>query len=63
MFNTSSLIILFLLNSIKDGKNEDFEYKREISSAQYCDKVMMCCANNTEGEECSQLYDYGNSIF
>lgn len=31
-----------------------------ISSVKYVEADMMCCANNIEGTECSQLYDYGN---
>ncbi|KAM9333187.1 receptor-type tyrosine-protein kinase FLT3-like isoform 2-T2 [Pholidichthys leucotaenia] len=29
-----------------------------ISSAEYANSEMMCCATNAEGRECSQLYDY-----
>ncbi|KAL7373603.1 hypothetical protein ABVT39_010362 [Epinephelus coioides] len=29
-----------------------------ISSSDYVDKELMCCATNAEGQECSQLYDY-----
>uniref|UniRef100_A0A7N8XVZ4 receptor protein-tyrosine kinase n=1 Tax=Mastacembelus armatus TaxID=205130 RepID=A0A7N8XVZ4_9TELE len=30
----------------------------EIKSYKYYDKGVMCCATNTEGQECSKLYDY-----
>ncbi|KAL4001027.1 serine/threonine-protein kinase/endoribonuclease IRE1 [Sarotherodon galilaeus] len=46
----------------KDGKQSlkgsDRKTESTISSAQYYNRGMMCCANNTEGQECSQLYDY-----
>ncbi|XP_054478724.1 receptor-type tyrosine-protein kinase FLT3 [Anoplopoma fimbria] len=29
-----------------------------ISSSEYSQKGVMCCATNAEGQECSQLYDY-----
>ncbi|XP_056220441.1 receptor-type tyrosine-protein kinase FLT3 [Seriola aureovittata] len=29
-----------------------------VSSTQYVDKGVICCATNAAGEECSQLYDY-----
>lgn len=29
-----------------------------ISSSLYAESGVMCCASNTEGQECSQLYDY-----
>ncbi|CAI5673237.1 unnamed protein product [Oreochromis niloticus] len=36
-----------------DGKTES-----KISSTEYYNRGMMCCATNAEGQECSQLYDY-----
>uniref|UniRef100_A0AAZ1XLH2 Ig-like domain-containing protein n=1 Tax=Oreochromis aureus TaxID=47969 RepID=A0AAZ1XLH2_OREAU len=46
----------------KDGeqnfKGSDRKTESKISSAQYYNTGMMCCATNTEGQECSQLYDY-----
>ncbi|XP_029005346.1 LOW QUALITY PROTEIN: receptor-type tyrosine-protein kinase FLT3 [Betta splendens] len=44
--------------TIKDGNGKDFKNESVIKSAHYNDKVPMCCAENTEGQECSQLYDY-----
>ncbi|TNN88869.1 Receptor-type tyrosine-protein kinase FLT3 [Liparis tanakae] len=29
-----------------------------ISSSEYSERGVMCCARNAEGQECSQLYDY-----
>lgn len=33
-----------------------------ISSAEYHDRGVMCCATIAGEQECSQLYDYGNYI-
>lgn len=30
-----------------------------VVSSKYHDRGVMCCATNPEGQECSQLYDYG----
>ncbi|XP_057680174.1 receptor-type tyrosine-protein kinase FLT3 [Corythoichthys intestinalis] len=35
------------------GKNENI-----ISSIEFQNNVVMCCANNSQGQECSKLYDY-----
>ncbi|XP_037549894.1 receptor-type tyrosine-protein kinase FLT3 [Nematolebias whitei] len=32
--------------------------ENSVSSADYYDKSVMCCATNTEGQECTQLHDY-----
>ncbi|XP_076744264.1 receptor-type tyrosine-protein kinase FLT3-like isoform X2 [Maylandia zebra] len=37
----------------RDGRKES-----KVSSTEYYNTGMMCCATNTEGQECSQLYDY-----
>lgn len=29
-----------------------------ITTSDYCNRGVMCCATNAEGQECSQLYDY-----
>nr|XP_024654674.1 receptor-type tyrosine-protein kinase FLT3 isoform X1 [Maylandia zebra]XP_024654675.1 receptor-type tyrosine-protein kinase FLT3 isoform X1 [Maylandia zebra]XP_024654676.1 receptor-type tyrosine-protein kinase FLT3 isoform X1 [Maylandia zebra]XP_024654677.1 receptor-type tyrosine-protein kinase FLT3 isoform X1 [Maylandia zebra]XP_024654679.1 receptor-type tyrosine-protein kinase FLT3 isoform X1 [Maylandia zebra] len=46
----------------KDGqqslKGSDRKTERTISSTEYYNRGMMCCATNAEGQECSQLYDY-----
>ncbi|XP_063340455.1 receptor-type tyrosine-protein kinase FLT3-like [Pelmatolapia mariae] len=46
----------------KDGeqslKESDGKTESAISSTEYYDRGMMCCATNAEGQECSQLYDY-----
>lgn len=31
-------------------------------SSAYFDDVIMCCATNSEGHECTQLYNYGIKI-
>ncbi|XP_074549722.1 receptor-type tyrosine-protein kinase FLT3-like [Halichoeres trimaculatus] len=37
-----------------DGRSSE----SKISSSEYHDQRVMCCATNDEGQECSQLYDY-----
>ncbi|XP_061777487.1 receptor-type tyrosine-protein kinase FLT3 [Nerophis ophidion] len=32
--------------------------ERTITSIQFTDRGVMCCAENSEGRECSQVYDY-----
>ncbi|XP_061876867.1 receptor-type tyrosine-protein kinase FLT3 isoform X1 [Entelurus aequoreus] len=32
--------------------------ERTITSIKFLDRGVMCCAENTEGRECSQVYDY-----
>ncbi|XP_026035324.1 receptor-type tyrosine-protein kinase FLT3 isoform X1 [Astatotilapia calliptera] len=39
-------------------KGSDRKTERTISSTEYYNRAMMCCATNAEGQECSQLYDY-----
>lgn len=34
--------------------------KSKIKSINYIHEGVMCCATNPEGQECSQVYDYGN---
>ena len=76
VFSLSMLIILMkifmahkmylLFNSRGDeGENSDTHNEAQgiISSTKYIRTTVMCCASNTEGKECSQLYDYGNAIF
>ncbi|XP_071769846.2 receptor-type tyrosine-protein kinase FLT3 [Centroberyx gerrardi] len=44
-----------------DGRNPSTYSERTASTidgSSYVNKAVMCCATNTEGEECSQLYDY-----
>lgn len=63
MYDFLNNIFSLLLNSIKDRKNISVNNEKtesKISSAKWHDNGVMCCAKNTEGEECSQLYDYGN---
>lgn len=57
-------MFLLLSHSI-DNKKDILEKKTEstISTSTCHDKGVMCCATNTEGQECSQLFDYGNEIF
>ncbi|KAK2859471.1 hypothetical protein Q5P01_004091 [Channa striata] len=38
--------------------NNDKKIYSKLSSSDSHDKGLMCCATNTEGQECSQLYDY-----
>lgn len=56
--------VFFLLSNRDKATNDASEIngtaKSSISSALYPDKEVMCCANNTEGQECSQLYDFGS---
>lgn len=33
-------------------------FSSTISSSEYHDRGVMCCATNAEGQECSELYDY-----
>lgn len=40
------------------GKSGTAESTRK--TIDYIHKGVMCCATNLEGQECSQLYDYGN---
>ncbi|KAL4001037.1 leucine-rich repeat LGI family member 3 [Sarotherodon galilaeus] len=39
-------------------KGSDGRTQGTISSTEYYNRGMMCCATNAEGQECSQLYDY-----
>ncbi|XP_026035329.1 receptor-type tyrosine-protein kinase FLT3-like isoform X3 [Astatotilapia calliptera] len=39
-------------------KESDGRKESKVSSTEYYNTGMMCCATNTEGQECSQLYDY-----
>lgn len=32
----------------------------KIPSTKYHNTGVMCCVTNAEGQECSQVYDYGN---
>lgn len=44
-----------------DGKNAPGNNVRSgnsITSTYYYDQGVMCCATNTEGQQCTQLYDY-----
>ncbi|XP_024136380.2 receptor-type tyrosine-protein kinase FLT3 isoform X2 [Oryzias melastigma] len=36
----------------------DEKAKSKVSTTRYEDKGVTCCATNTEGQECTQLYDY-----
>ncbi|CAJ1082182.1 receptor-type tyrosine-protein kinase FLT3 isoform X2 [Xyrichtys novacula] len=40
------------------GENGNMFSGSKISSGEYSDSGVMCCATNAEGQECSQLYDY-----
>ncbi|XP_025765864.1 neural cell adhesion molecule 1 isoform X2 [Oreochromis niloticus] len=42
----------------KTFKGSDGRTESTISSTQYYNTGMMCCATNAKGQECSQLYDY-----
>lgn len=56
-------MFLLLLNRNNDGINVPTNNGRAestISSTGYFARGVMCCAGNTEDQECSQLYDYGN---
>lgn len=56
------MIFLLLLNRHKEGMNgpaESGKLYSTISSSEYSTSGVMCCATNPEGQECSQLYDYG----
>ncbi|XP_039473020.1 receptor-type tyrosine-protein kinase FLT3-like [Oreochromis aureus] len=46
------------VDEAKMFKASDKRTESKISSAQYYNRGMMCCATNAEGQECSQLYDY-----
>ncbi|XP_020500910.2 receptor-type tyrosine-protein kinase FLT3 [Labrus bergylta] len=44
-----------------DGKVEPKDQRStgiSVSSSNYYDRGVMCCATNAEGQECSQLHDY-----
>ncbi|XP_039473023.1 neural cell adhesion molecule 1-like isoform X2 [Oreochromis aureus] len=42
----------------KTFKGSDGRTESTISSTEYYNRGMMCCATNAKGQECSQLYDY-----
>ena len=50
---------LFLLSRNVDGKNFGGNIETAestITSVDYINSEVMCCATNPEGQECSQLY-------
>ncbi|KAF6727283.1 hypothetical protein FQA47_022599 [Oryzias melastigma] len=40
----------------------DEKAKSKVSTTRYEDKGVTCCATNTEGQECTQLYDYAEGF-
>ncbi|XP_073344451.1 receptor-type tyrosine-protein kinase FLT3 [Pagrus major] len=42
----------------KNGPEDSGVANGSLSSSEYPDSGVMCCATNAEGQECSQLYDY-----
>ncbi|KAL4001036.1 hypothetical protein ACER0C_006335 [Sarotherodon galilaeus] len=46
------------VDEAKMFKASDKRTESKISSSEYYNRGMMCCATNAEGQECSQLYDY-----
>lgn len=56
------MTFVLLLNRSKegmDGPSNPGKSDSTISSSIYHKAGVMCCASNVEGQECSQLYDYG----
>lgn len=56
------MMFLLLLNRKKEGIDDPTNSGKStstISSSEYSASGVMCCATNAEGQECSQLYDYG----
>ncbi|XP_067341837.1 receptor-type tyrosine-protein kinase FLT3 isoform X1 [Channa argus] len=51
--NPSPVITLHIKNDMNTYSGDG-----TLSSSRCYDKGLMCCATNSDGEECSQLYDY-----
>lgn len=52
----------FFLNFLFPNRNSRAtnSSSETVSTSVYYNRGVMCCATNTEGQECTQLYDYGN---